>query len=188
MPFDQIQCADLRDVRGDDSPAWQSVLDSIAGLTGKPSRNDFHGSRSVASKPRDINRRQLMIAGATVAAVTAAGGAAWYSLTKPRVSPEAELLIQKGTDALQANDAFDPNDPAAAAQAIAILSDATRMAPDSATAWGGLALAYAVRKKGAPPAERAGFASRSRSAATHALELDAREPRALSALRMLDPV
>src|SRR5215218_3968592 len=40
MPFDQIQCADLRDQRSDESPAWQSVLGSIAGLTGNTSRDD----------------------------------------------------------------------------------------------------------------------------------------------------
>jgi adenylate cyclase len=36
MPFDQIQCARLADWRGDTSaPAWRSVVDSIAELTGR---------------------------------------------------------------------------------------------------------------------------------------------------------
>jgi tetratricopeptide (TPR) repeat protein len=123
-----------------------------------------------------------------VVAAAAAGLAAWSKFGPRRPSPEAQLLFEKGTDALQSNDAFDPNNPAAAAQAIAILTNATRIDPDFAAAWGALSLAYAVRKKGAPPRERAGLDSRSRSAARRALDLDANEPRALGAQRMLAPV
>lgn len=49
-------------------------------------------------------------------------------------------------------------------------------------------MAYAVRKKGAAPADRAGFDARSRSAARRALAIDPRDPRAIGALRMLDPI
>jgi len=62
------------------------------------------------------------------------------------------------------------------------------MSPDFAAAWGALAIAYAVRRKGAPPLERAGFEARSRAAARRALQLEPREPRAIGALRMLDRV
>ena len=44
MPFNQIQCADLRNWSGDvNSPAWQKVETSVAALVGTPS-----GSRPIA--------------------------------------------------------------------------------------------------------------------------------------------
>jgi len=50
----------------------------------------------------------LLLAGGA-AAVLAAGGVAIWREQKPSMSPEAELLLQKGMDALQANDAlFQP--------------------------------------------------------------------------------
>ena len=188
MPFDQIQCADLRGWRGKDSPAWQSVLAGIAALTAShPSAASGRIAHSGARRSR-LNRRQLLISAGGLAAVAAAGTAAWQAFDRPSMSPEAQLLFGKGTEALQANDAFDPNNPAAAAQAVAFLTSATRLAPDSAAAWGALAMAYAVRKKGVAPAERAGLDARSRSAARRALDLDSRDPRAIAALRMLDPI
>jgi hypothetical protein len=185
MPFDQIHCLDLTRWQGDLAALpWQSVVASVATLAERePTRSEMTQNAAVI-----FNRRLMLIGGTAVAAVAAGAFAAWRSVGSSQPSAEAQLLFEKGTDALQSNDAFDPNNPAGAAQAIAILTNATRLSPDFATAWGALAMAYAVRKKGAPPPERAGFDSRSRSAAKHALELDPREPRAIGALRMLDPV
>jgi hypothetical protein len=185
MPFDQIHCLDLTRWAGDIAAVpWQSVVGSVAALAERePTSGEMH-----QSVPVRFNRRLVLIGGTAVTAVAAATFVTWREVGPNQPSAEAQLLFEKGTDALQSNDAFDPNNPAAAAQAIAILTNATRLAPDFAAAWGALAMAYAVRKKGAPPSERAGFDSRSRSAAKHALELDPREPRAIGALRMLDPV
>jgi hypothetical protein len=116
------------------------------------------------------------------------GLAGWRAVEQPKVSPEAQLLIQKGLDALQNNDALDTQDAGSTMQAIALLTDATQAAPQSATAWGGLAMAYAVRKRAAALPERPGLDSRSRSAAKAALDLDPNEVRAVGALRLLDPV
>jgi predicted Zn-dependent protease len=91
-------------------------------------------------------------------------------------------------DELQTNDAFELNNSASLDQAITLLTEATKLGPESAVAWGALAMAYASRKKVAPLAERAGLDARSRSAAKQALALDPREGRAVGALRMLDPV
>jgi tetratricopeptide (TPR) repeat protein len=183
MPFDQVQCVDLTRWRGNrDSQPWRNVLSSIARLA------DREPPAEVSRGGPVTTRRTLIAGGAAVVAAAAAGLAAWSKFGSRRPSPEAQLLFEKGTDALQSNDAFDPNNPAAAAQAIAILTNATRIDPDFAAAWGALSLAYAVRKKGAPPRERAGLDSRSRSAARRALDLDANEPRALGAQRMLAPV
>lgn len=183
MPFDQIQCADIQSWRGQDSPGWQSVVAGLDALKGGSSTN-------IAATPRYArSRRQLLIAGGAVAAAAGAGGFAyWRTASEPSLSPEAQLALQKGLDALQNNDAFDNSSAAPAAQAIAFLTDATRLAPNSAPAWGGLAMAYAVRKKASPPEERPGLDSRSRSAAQRALEIDPLELRAIGAQRMLEPV
>jgi len=182
MPFDQIQCADLRHWRGDCGMAgWKTVADSIAALVG--------AERPVAASaaPSGPDRRKLLLAGGAAAVVGAGGFAIWHE-RKPAISPEAQLLLQKGLDALQANDALDPEDEGTTAQAIALLTDATRLAPQSELAWGGLALAYAARRRTAPVGERPGLEARGRAAAEAALRLDPIEPRSLAALRIMSPV
>jgi tetratricopeptide (TPR) repeat protein len=187
MPFDQIQCSDLRGWHGEeDVPAWQSITSSVAELA--------TGERPQAAGPPSprvdaATRRRFVVLGGSAAAVAAVGIAGWKAFrSQTTISPEAQLYLQKGIDELQTNDAFELNNPASLDQAIALLTDATRAAPDSAEAWGALALAYASRKKASPSVERPGLDARSRSAAKEALALDPRQNRALGALRMLDPV
>ena len=187
MPFDQIQCADLRGWRGQaQAPAWQSIVDSISALVGDSA---VAGDRDVPASPSGgVKRRQLLLAaGAAAVSLGAIGFVGWRSLDQPAMSPRAQLLLERGLAALQDNDALDPQGLGSTMQAIALLSDATQAAPDSATAWGALAMAYAVRKRVAPRSERAGLAIRSRSAAQKALELDSREVRALAALLLIRP-
>jgi tetratricopeptide (TPR) repeat protein len=182
MPFDQVQCADLRGWDGNcGTPGWRMVAESIAALTGQ--------TRSIDASAPSTNqgRRKLLLAGGA-AAVVAAGGFAIWRGRQPPMSQEAALLLQKGMDALQANDALDPEDEGSTAQAIALLTDATRLAPQSELAWGGLALAYAARRRSAPLEERAGLEARGRAAAQAALRLDPSEPRSLAALRLMSPV
>jgi len=189
MPFDQIQCADLSGWRGNGSARpWQNIISSVAALA---DREPTSGETQQSASRIGLSRRHMLVSGSAVGvlAVVAAGGfSAWQGLGSNQPSPQAQLLLEKGTNALQSVNAFDPKNPAAAAQAVAILTSATRVAPDFPAAWGELAMAYAVSKKGAPPPERAGFDSRSRSAAKRALELDPKEPRAIGALRLLEPV
>lgn len=182
MPFDQIQCADLRRWRGNCSaPGWRTVVGSIAALTGAEQPAE-------PSMPQPgPDSRMLLLAGGAAAVLGAGGFVIWRERPTP-MSPEAELLLQKGMDALQANDALDPEDEGSTAQAIALLTDATRLAPQSELAWGGLALAYAARRRSAPIEERAGLEVRGRAAAKAALRLDPNEPRSLAALRIMSPV
>ena len=182
MPFDQIQCADLGRWGGDcDRPGWRTVAESIAALTGQ--------ERSIAASVPSArtDRRKLLLAGGA-AAVLSAGGFAIWRVGRPSMTPEAELLLRKGMDALQANDALDPQDEGSTAQAIALLTDATRLAPQSEVAWGALALAYSTRRRSVPVEERPGLEARGRAAAEAALRLDASEPRSLAALRLMSPV
>ncbi|HET9335150.1 MAG TPA: TIR domain-containing protein [Sphingomicrobium sp.] len=182
MPFDQIQCADLRRWGGDcDTPGWRTVAGSIAALTGQ--------DRPISASGRSTgpNRRKLLLAGGA-AAILGAGGFALWRDRQPSMSPEAALLLQKGMDALQANDALDPEDEGSTAQAVALLTDATGLAPQSEVAWGALAFAYAIRRRSRPVADRLGLEARGRAAAETALQLDPSEPRALAALQLMSPV
>ena len=181
MPFDQIHCADLGKWRSAKSAGWTQVLRSLSELAEKPSRP----SRPVEGS--SATRRNVLI-GAGAAGIAAVGLAGWTLRPKPQISPEAQMYLQKGMDELQTNDAFELNDPSSLDQAIALLSNAVNLAPESSTGWGALAMAFAARRKASPVAERSGLEARSRSAAARALQIDPREARALGALRMLQPV
>jgi hypothetical protein len=189
MPFDQIQCVDLSHWRSSsDSAAWKSVVTSVAELVSthpapQPAASDRSKRVTGAS-----SRRGVLIGGSAVGALAAGGFASWILTRKPEPSAQEQLLVQKGLDTLQNNDAFETTDPGSLDQAIALLTDATRVAPQSATAWGGLALAYAARKRASTDADRSGLESRGRSAARRALALDPQEVRALAALRLFDPL
>lgn len=187
MPFDQIQCADLRGWSGDpQTPGWLSIIESIAALAERqPERAD--GDRTRGSVQRSTNRRGLLIGAAAAGTVAAAGILGWRTVERPAGS-EGDLLLQKGLDALQNNDVIEPPDRGSTLEAIALLIDAVRTDPKSAAGWGALALAYAARRKVVVPSERTGFAARSRSAAKAALDLDPNEPRALGALILLQPL
>lgn len=191
MPFDQIQCAELSKWSGDcEAPGWQRAIDSVAMLVGHGPDVGF----AAATAP-SWNRRHVMT-GAGAAGIALVGGlAAWRFWPKPlpqqtpsEASPEAQLLLAKGLDALQQFDALDAEQPGSAAPAIALLTQATEADPDSAVAWGGLAMAYAAQRRASPPSQRPGLAERSRSAAARAFALDSHEMRALGALRMMDQV
>ena len=190
MPFDQIQCADLRGWTDDpDAPAWRSVVESITALAGGKEASAQRSPRPRPARPFAISRRFALIGGGALAAGAVAGVMVWGSIGEPeQLSSEAQLLLEKGYAALQNNDALDPQDPGSTAQAIALLSEATQVAPQSAAAWGALAMAYAVRKRVVSPSERPGLDARSRAAAETALGLDPEEGRALAALQLLEPV
>lgn len=185
LPFDEIQCADLSHWPGKGAAAaWNTVVGSIATLLDHGARPAVPGT----GRSGTPNRRTVLI-GAGAAALAAAGGAiAWRSMRVNESSPEAQLLLQKGLDALQSTDALDADSVGSTAQAIALLTEATEKDPKSAAAWGALAMAYAVRKRAADPAERPGLEARSRSAAKAALKLQDHEPRAIAALRLIEPV
>jgi tetratricopeptide (TPR) repeat protein len=185
MPFDQLQCANLANWRGRGAhPGWAQVRKSIDALLS----GDRSGQMSLPADSR-VDRRNLVLGGG--ASIAVAGGATFAWLTgssRRRSNPEAELLTQKGIDALQNNDVFAADDAGSLANAIALLTQATQADPQSAEAWGSLALAYAALKRVSPVATRSGLDSRSRSAAAETFKLKSHEPRATAALLLLEPV
>ncbi len=184
MPFDQIQCSDLGSWRGHrNDVGWTQVRRSIHELVGVETKAPI----SEAHRPI-AGRRELLVGGAAALAVSS-GGVAWLLRGKDdQANPQAALLVQKGIDALQNNDVFAADDPGSLANAVALLSEATRIDPRNVMGWGSLALAYAALKRVSPVAQRAGLDSRSRWAAATALKLKPNEARATAALLLLDPL
>lgn len=186
MPFDQIQCADLRGWRGGPAHAgWSQVLRSIDALRG----DHAHGKTS--PQLQSAPDRRAMLIGAGAVGIAAVGGGAWVWLRDRNAdhpSPEAALLLQKGVDMLQNNDVFAADNPGSLRDAVALLTEATQADPQSAQAWGSLALAYAALKRVSPAAELSGLDVRSRSAAAKALAINSHEPRAIGALLLISPL
>jgi hypothetical protein len=183
MPFDQIQCADLQQWRGRSTHiGWAQVrrsIDALVGLEPSPSHQQV----------RNPDRRSLLFFGGATMLAAGAGGWLWFRERNAEpASPEAALLLQKGIDALQTDDVFEADNPGSLKDAIALLSEATEADPRSATAWGSLALAYAALKRVSLGPQRPGLASRCRSAAERAFQIDAHEARATGALLLLKPL
>jgi hypothetical protein len=186
MPFDQIQCADLKKWRGAGRHSgWSQVRKSIGALAG--GEHQLESSRSLRAGSA-TTRRTIMI-GAGAAVVAAGAGALWLrGASEHQPKPEAALLFQKGTDSLQNNDVFAADDPGSLGNAIALLTEATQVDPHYAKAWGSLALAYAGLKRVSPVSERVGLDSRARSAAAETFRLEPHEARATAALLLLEPL
>lgn len=180
MPFDQIQCADLRSWSGKKrTSAWQAIEESVGALAA----GERPAATARTSAAVGVGRRAVMIGGAAaLAGIGALGGVAWYRPRTPEVPPKAQQLVQKAFAIMQ------DGRPEEQDQATAYLLEATEIAPDFARAWGALAITYSQRKYQVPSIERAGNEERCRSAARKALELDPDEPFAESALVLLIPV
>ena len=179
MPFDQIQCADLRQWRGNPAaPAWKRLSGNISELvrSGVPG-----GVVPPPARTGYVQRRDVVIGGVALAAAAIAGVYALGQSGGHRPPAEAEVLLQTATAIMQ------DGRPSEQKQAILYLTEATRIAPEFASGWGALALTYALRKFQVPPAARPGEDARCRSAAQRALDLDSKEPFALCSLVLLTP-
>ena len=150
------------------------------------------GVEAVRGDPRDrsaMGRRGLLAGGVAVAlGLGGIGYMAWRRDSSQELPPQAEVLVQKGLTTLQNNDIVEAQDAGSIVQAVALLTEATKLAPNSPVPWGALAVAYAYLRRRSDPAERKGYEMRSRAAAKQALALDPTEHRALAALRLLEPV
>ena len=176
MPFDQIQCADLRRwPRGRENTGWRQVERSVQALV---EGGDAGALAYLPGRQGGWNRRQLVAGGALAAG--AAAGAGWWMFHKlesePHVAPETAALVH------QAETALWQNTPEGQNQAIGIYRQVIAQDSTYADGWGRLAMAYAVTSHWRGASEAAVLQGRARSAARQSMGLDPRNAYALVGL------
>lgn len=119
--------------------------------------------------------RRWLLAGAA-GALALAGIGLFGRARPPAVDPVARRLVE------QAHVLRESGVPGAGPQALLLLEDAVAIAPDSAEAWGALALVEALGVRPAADAEAVDVAVRARNAAERALALDPGNADATAAL------
>ena len=125
--------------------------------------------------PESATRRWII--GGALAATGAAALGIWA--LKPRTDPRYVDLLDRGKQAMRMGL------PGIKDQGVEFFSEAVKIEPGNATAWGLLALAQSNAAEVSPPQTAGGVVQESEQAARRALALDAREPNALTALAML---
>jgi DNA-binding winged helix-turn-helix (wHTH) protein/tetratricopeptide (TPR) repeat protein len=113
-----------------------------------------------------MDRRRMVLMGTAAVGAAAIGGLAWQRSHSDDLTPEARALIAKGRASM------DENTLDQLSNAVAQFRQATTIAPDSAEAWGTLALAYRILSKIAPRDQSVQYSARSHDAAQRALSLD----------------
>jgi DNA-binding winged helix-turn-helix (wHTH) protein len=142
-------------------------------LTGADATPLSQASNGVPVQPRGWSRRELAGGALGVAALGATGGwTGWRSLNQRRF----DALIAEASGFMRDNGQLDPE------RARQALDQAVQLRPDSARAWGLLALVLSYLAAGSPPKDLPAATARSEKAAQAALALDPREPNALLAM------
>ena len=128
------------------------------------------------------NRRWLL-AGGGAAAAGAAGGAGLFLWRRPdaQAAPRVTLLLE------QAKMAIRTGSTEAAEQAAGMFEHVTKIAPDSAQAWGGLALANAFAMNAMPDRADA-FRLRAEDEMRHARALNPHDANAYTAEAVMIPL
>ena len=117
--------------------------------------------------------RRVLIAGGGAAAIVATG-CYWWSVRSSRADAEFDRIIQQAKTAI-ANEDTDP-------RTIRALEAAVELRPDSASAWGLLALFNAALAQFSDEKEAPSMIGRAQQAAGRAFALDRNEPNALLAM------
>jgi DNA-binding winged helix-turn-helix (wHTH) protein len=131
---------------------------------------------SAAADSAPVSRRILIGGGAAVSAM-AIGGAAWW-IKRPRSDPRFDALMARSQDALQKQQFDDATE--------GFLKQAVRLRPDSAKAWGTLALLKSFRAQGVGPKDSAAAIQDAAATARKALALDPNNPNGLLAMFELE--
>jgi DNA-binding winged helix-turn-helix (wHTH) protein/tetratricopeptide (TPR) repeat protein len=129
---------------------------------------------AVASQSSRVSRRTLLIGGAALAA----GGAFSLARDGDSLPPETASLIERGLAASRRGNAEST------AEAVGFLQEAVRLSPDSARAWGALALAYYGSQHFLDASQVQRARDRSRAAAGRAIALDRDDAAAHAALAL----
>ena len=133
-----------------------------------------------APSGRAVTRRAALAGALAGAGALAAIGWHLFGPGEAAISPAAELRA-RGLDALRYMM------PERDAEAVGLLSEAVRVDPDYAPAWGTLALAYRRVAEDGPPSGSVAATERAVAAARRALELNPNSSDAEAALALLRP-
>jgi len=130
-----------------------------------------------------IGRRGLLAGGAAAGAAALAGGL-WWAAPRAADDPlpaEARTAIERGVEASRIGNAESTS------EAVGLLEEAVRLVPDSAEAWGALAVAYYSGQHFLNDEQALAARQRSRSAAERAIGLDRRNAAAHAAIALAIP-
>lgn len=141
---------------------------------------DAPSPASDGERPWRASRRSVIGAG-VAASVAGAIGLGYHFLRPDPVDARVADLVERSDQAIR--NALPDKD----AQGVGFLEEAVALRPDSAFAWGRLALAREIVAEHAPPSEATAAVNATEDAARRALELDRRQIDALAALALLPP-
>jgi DNA-binding winged helix-turn-helix (wHTH) protein len=136
---------------------------------------------SLAAQDEAGLSRRGLLAGGAIVLLGAAGLATWRMLNPP-ADPRVLDLLERGRAALR------DEMPDSTQQGIGFFTEAVRLDPEYAPAWGLLALAYRNVAEFADEAEIAPAVAAGERAARRALALDDDQAEALAALALLPPI
>jgi len=137
----------------------------------------LNGGKNVEAKGRNqlrFGRRELMIGGGAVV-LTSVVGIGWVTIRQDRTPRAARLLIDNARKSLREGDLGDADN------AIGTLREATRIAPESAEAWGLLAFALVIAAIDASAQDRPDLRARADAAINRAFALEPNQADALAA-------
>jgi DNA-binding winged helix-turn-helix (wHTH) protein/Flp pilus assembly protein TadD len=173
---------------GDD--AIHRVVSRLRSVAEKHAGGEFHvetvkkvGYRLVYAKtavePAEGNwahlkRRELVI-GSSAAMLAGAAGIGWVAFVRSGTPRAARLLVDNARKSLREGDLGD------AVNAVGTLREATRLAPESAEAWGLLAFALVIAAIDASAQERPGLQARGIAAMRRAFAIEPYQADALAA-------
>lgn len=135
---------------------------------------------------KGISRRTLAWGGAAAAMV--AGGAGLWAAFGPTADPRFDELMAQGDEAFRNGSAFElwDGDAVQRPNLIDLYEEAVRLRPDSAKAWGLLALFKSARADSATSEESPRLIAEAKTAINRALEIDPKEPNARVAMFLFE--
>lgn len=145
------------------------------------------GGSLKAERRSPMSRRNAIVAGGAAAATIAAAGGIWLA-SRPRSNPRFDALMARGDEAMRDGSAFEltkirTNQSLPMAD---LYSQAVRLQPDNARAWGLLGYFRAGLADEAPPEQSGHLVASAQTAIQTALKLDPKEPNARVAMFLLE--